>query len=127
LVYGISVMTHLTEGAQYAWLKELRRILKPGGICVLTIHGEYAFIRNLDFIHQHRQFDFMIKQFSFNGISDLINDGNLGPQLDIKRYYRSTFQISGQVEEQWSRFFKIIAFYPAGLHVAQDIVVMRKE
>jgi SAM-dependent methyltransferase len=127
LVYGISVMTHLTEGAQHAWLKELRRILKPGGICVLRTHGEYAFFRNWDFIEQHGQLDFMIKQFSFNGISDWVNDGTLGPELDMKKYYRSTFQTRGQVEEQWSRYFKVIGYYPAGLHVAQDIVVMRKE
>jgi hypothetical protein len=38
-------MTHLTEGAQYAWLKELRRILRPGGLCLLSTHGEYAFLR----------------------------------------------------------------------------------
>ena len=47
MIYGISVMTHLTEAAQFVWLKELRRLLKPGGICVLTVHGEHALVQRL--------------------------------------------------------------------------------
>jgi len=38
-VFGVSVMTHLTAEAQAAWLAELARILKPGGIALLTFAG----------------------------------------------------------------------------------------
>ena len=39
LVYAISVFTHLDEPAQQDWLAELRRVLKPGGIALVTLHG----------------------------------------------------------------------------------------
>ncbi|WP_165364141.1 MULTISPECIES: class I SAM-dependent methyltransferase [Rhodoplanes] len=39
VVYGISVLTHLTFETQYLWMCELWRILKPGGRAVLTICG----------------------------------------------------------------------------------------
>ena len=39
LIYALSVFTHLTEEAQFAWLKELKRILKPGGMLLLTFLG----------------------------------------------------------------------------------------
>ncbi|MFA5816389.1 MAG: class I SAM-dependent methyltransferase [Bacteroidales bacterium] len=39
LVYGISVFTHLSMEAHEAWLNELIRILKPGGILFITLHG----------------------------------------------------------------------------------------
>ena len=42
LLYGISVMTHLTELDQHVWLTEIARVLKPGGLAILTIHGEFA-------------------------------------------------------------------------------------
>jgi ubiquinone/menaquinone biosynthesis C-methylase UbiE len=126
MVYGISVMTHLTEGAQYAWLKELHRILKPGGICALTTHGEYAFLRHWDFLDR-RIGRLVVNQINSVGISDIIIDDLLGGQLDMKRYYRGTFQHRWQVEEQWSKFLKIVAYYPAGLDARQDIVEMRKE
>lgn len=40
VVYCFSVFTHLDERMQDAWLVELKRVLKPGGILILTIHGE---------------------------------------------------------------------------------------
>ena len=42
LVYSISLFTHLSEPAQDAWLREVRRVLAPGGVALLTIHGERA-------------------------------------------------------------------------------------
>jgi SAM-dependent methyltransferase len=43
LVYSISVLSHLDEPRQDRWLTELRRVLRPGGAALLTVHGAYAF------------------------------------------------------------------------------------
>jgi SAM-dependent methyltransferase len=40
LVYAFSVFTHMDIKAQKAWRDELRRILRPGGILLLTVHGK---------------------------------------------------------------------------------------
>jgi 2-polyprenyl-3-methyl-5-hydroxy-6-metoxy-1,4-benzoquinol methylase len=40
LVYAFSVLTHLDVDAQGAWLAEFRRILRPGGVLLLSLHGE---------------------------------------------------------------------------------------
>ena len=39
--YLISVFTHLPVSVQQAWLRELHRILKPGGYLIITLHGEH--------------------------------------------------------------------------------------
>jgi SAM-dependent methyltransferase len=39
LVYVFSVFTHLDIKAQKAWRDEFRRILRPRGILILTLHG----------------------------------------------------------------------------------------
>jgi SAM-dependent methyltransferase len=39
LVYALSVFTHLTEPLQLAWRDELRRVLRPGGLLLVTTHG----------------------------------------------------------------------------------------
>lgn len=45
LVYGISILTHLSLPAQRAWLAELKRILRPGGLAALTLQSEAALAR----------------------------------------------------------------------------------
>lgn len=40
LVYALSVFTHLPVATQFAWRDELRRILRPGGHFLLTLHGD---------------------------------------------------------------------------------------
>lgn len=39
-IYGLSVLTHLSEPMHFAWVEELHRILKPGGILIITTHGD---------------------------------------------------------------------------------------
>jgi SAM-dependent methyltransferase len=40
LVYALSVFTHLDEPLQRGWLSEFRRLLRPGGMLVLSVLGE---------------------------------------------------------------------------------------
>jgi SAM-dependent methyltransferase len=39
VVYAASVLTHLMLGSQFRWMQELWRVLRPGGIAMLTTHG----------------------------------------------------------------------------------------
>jgi SAM-dependent methyltransferase len=43
LIVNHSVFTHLDERYQDLWLAELQRIASPGGLLVLSIHGEHGF------------------------------------------------------------------------------------
>jgi len=43
LVFSSSVFTHIDEHAQDLWLAELRRVTRPGGYLLLSVHGERAF------------------------------------------------------------------------------------
>lgn len=40
LVYALSVFSHLDEVLQRGWLTEFRRLLRPGGLLVLSVLGE---------------------------------------------------------------------------------------
>jgi SAM-dependent methyltransferase len=39
-VFGISVLTHLSEKMHFAWFDELRRVTRPGGLIAVSVHGE---------------------------------------------------------------------------------------
>jgi SAM-dependent methyltransferase len=118
LLYGISVMTHLTESAQEIWLRELQRIIKPGGICVLTTRGDHLLRL------QRLRSPEVLRSLAIRGISDVDPDFNLGPKLDNSTFYRGTVQLRRQVETVWARHFEIVAYLPFGFF--QDAVVMRK-
>jgi SAM-dependent methyltransferase len=46
LVYAFSVMTHLSEELQRSWLRDVRRVLRPGGYFLFSTLGEYYASRN---------------------------------------------------------------------------------
>ncbi len=39
LIYALSVLTHMSDEAQQAWMEEFHRLLKPGGLLVFTTQG----------------------------------------------------------------------------------------
>lgn len=47
VVYALSVFTHLPQQLQSHWMSELRRVLKPGGVLVASLHGD-ATLHNLN-------------------------------------------------------------------------------
>jgi SAM-dependent methyltransferase len=51
LVYGLSVLTHMPVAAQRRWVGELARVLEPGGLLFVSLHGEWhadRFLRGAD-------------------------------------------------------------------------------
>jgi SAM-dependent methyltransferase len=40
LIYAFSVFTHLSVELAHGWLRELRRVAKPGGLIWFTVHGD---------------------------------------------------------------------------------------
>jgi SAM-dependent methyltransferase len=41
-IYSYSVFTHLSEDRQKSWMTELVRVLRPGGMVLVTVHGKRA-------------------------------------------------------------------------------------
>ena len=41
-VYALSVFTHLSDARHFEWIAELKRVIRPGGIVILTTHSDAA-------------------------------------------------------------------------------------
>jgi len=117
LSIGISIFTHLRESAQFEWLTELRRIMKPGGILLMTYHGPCEVINAKLNRKQRGRLDAL-------GIVDYPN-----PLYDAKLaesdYYRNTFHTESYLRKHWGKYFEILQLMPCQIG-PQDLAVLRK-
>ena len=80
LIYALSVFTHLDEAGQIAWIRELRRIAKPGGYILITTHGSCAvYLRRLSPAQQER---FHSGHLAIGGVGP-VGSNCLLPSLEI--------------------------------------------
>ena len=125
LVFNHSVFTHIDEVAQDAWLAELRRITKPGGLVLLTVHGERAYH---EFEAASRSVggapDVVRDVLARNGIAYSSQDGWVGGPFP--EGYHTTFHAPWYVFEHWGRYFEVRAFVPHGSLDLQDFVLLQR-
>lgn len=117
LVIGYSVFTHLTQEVQNAWLEEMKRIIAPGGLLLVTTHGDFA-IRNL--LPNKMQ-----ERCINDGFSDELKDEHYDGDAP-KNYYRGTFQTEEYTRREYGKLFEIVEYIGDGAICMQDLVLMKK-
>jgi SAM-dependent methyltransferase len=115
LVYGHSVLTHLDEQRQDAWLSELQRVTSPGGFLVLSTHGEVALCDDRWRIRE---------RLGDEGI--VFIDDVYGPEYPAPVWYQRTFHARRYVLDHWGRWFEIRAYVPGGALGVQDLVLLQR-
>lgn len=117
LIYAISVFTHLNEEFQHSWLRELRRIAKPGATIILTVHGEYD-INTLPTSYQNQ-----IHSYGFMFL--ISTTGKL--KLDkLPDFYQTAFHTQEYIRREWSTYFDVVRYLERGINNHQDAVLLRK-
>jgi len=115
LIYGLSVLTHLSEDAQFLWLEELRRVARPGGLVLLSVRGDgYT-----DSLTDEERITLRENGFVFT--ESAFWDG-LFPS-----WYNSTQHMRAYVEREFAPYFDVLAYLPegvAGRYRSQDWVAL---
>ena len=125
LVFSHSVFTHIDEHYQDEWLTELRRVVKPGGYVVLSVHGETAFTRFEEAVAGRGGDASVIRrELSTRGISFIKDDAFTGGPFPD--FYHSTFHAPWYVFEHWARWFDVAAFLPKRSMAYQDFVLLQR-
>lgn len=118
LVVGLSVLTHLDEPVQDAWLAELRRITRPGALLLLSVEGlaQMALYRTPAELRQetHRR-----------GILDTGANTQLQDVLADTSYYRNVLHAPDYIMSRWSTWFDVLDLI-GGIAGNQDLVVLRR-
>ena len=110
LIYAISVFTHLVEDLQLAWMPELKRVLRPGGLLLVTLHGE----SHLNVLSPDQREAFLAGKV-------VVARPELSGQNECSAYHPI-----GYVHETLGEGLEVIDHLPAGLATRQDVVLFRK-
>jgi SAM-dependent methyltransferase len=131
LVIVYSVFTHLDETYQDAWLAELRRLTRPDGCVVATVHGmrKWEEIRNGPMTRDQR-LEQMAEEFARRGFLHWSGDdwGAFFPD-----YYHTSFHRGDYIRARWQRWFDVVDVVEPrdtqpGDHIlfpSHDIVLLR--
>lgn len=111
-LYAISVFTHLPLDLQRGWIDEVRRVLRPGGIALITLHGTSFADRYLEGEHR-AAFDRGVPVVRYDDLAGTNGCMALHPE----RYAR---------DELFSRF-DVLEFLPQAQvpEVGQDVWIAR--
>ncbi|HEY1792025.1 MAG TPA: methyltransferase domain-containing protein [Opitutaceae bacterium] len=118
-ILGVSVFTHLREGPEKLWLRELHRIARKGAILFVTIHGPTAAARSN--VSEAAFGEWMSRGFLATG-----RNLDLAGVISDDDYYVNTLHRHSYVRKEWSRYFEIVEIVEGYIANHQDLVVMRK-
>ncbi len=112
LVYAFSVMTHLSEDLQHAWIEECRRVLKPAGYLLFSTLGEYFVGRGRLTPAERRSFE--------NGNLVVLYGRSAGSSLC------SAYHPPDYVQRELAGKFDVVTFLPAADDGRHDLHLLRK-
>jgi len=116
-VFSISVFTHLDEKMQQAWLVELHRVLRPGCLLLLTVHGEYVHSTLEESEQEILRRDGVLFVQGITGRLKL--DG-------LPDFYQAAYHTKEYIAREWSTLFELVEHVPRGINAHQDAVLLRK-
>jgi ubiquinone/menaquinone biosynthesis C-methylase UbiE len=108
-IYCISIFTHLPENLQFAWLKEISRVMKVDGTALLsTLPLEAMSKREAD------------KQAA-GGFRHPVGKGTQG----LPNTYQDSYHSREYIEAEWSKHVKIESLMEKAINNQQDLIVCR--
>lgn len=112
-VYARSVFTHLSEPLQFAWIQELNRVLKPGGIFLFTVSGDsYMTWLTPDELQRYQNGQLVVRASELAGRNEC-----------------AVYHPPQYVRRHWPRYgFEIVDFVPGGQvrYAYQDTFLAKK-
>jgi SAM-dependent methyltransferase len=138
LIYSVSTFSHFDLPTQSAWLKELFRITKPGGLVLPTIEGSRALAKianktlvdNDEIEEKLRKDGIFYKEYAW--LKDLQRRGPaLTANVDIASFlgdsYGNTIMTPEFVRQNWAvAGFEVLGISEGVIAERQDLVVLRR-
>jgi SAM-dependent methyltransferase len=125
VVTAFSVFTHI-ETFDTTWLMELRRILRPGGIAWLTIHGNRTWRDIMPTWPLYTPLTTHPDYAKYSAYRDLPEDRLVFRWAGERSYSANVFYKEAYIRQRWGRILAFKDIFPA-IPLFQDIVVLQKD
>lgn len=112
VVFSVSVFSHFDEKSESDWLSEVHRVLRPGGLFLVSTHSE-----KLRYSRPDLTFD---QHVALNATGFLFAPGGGTFKAD------STFHARRYLEEEWGKLFRLRLHREHGLAGFQDLSVWER-
>lgn len=130
--YLLSVFTHLTEAAIMAWLIDLARVMRPGGIVAITTHGYPAIdtIIGSEIHHQMYRIDAagatdLRNRLAGEGFIHLPYGEDVLKLANVGTDYGNSFIHPDYARRRWSAHLHVVDHLPGGLRGGwQDVFLL---
>lgn len=121
IIYSVSVWTHLPLNLQEPWLNEMHRILKPGGLALITTIGVYGHDRrtHLQAANYSRE-ELISAGIKYCDYEDTENIPGVG------KSYGATYQTIDYTRNHWNKKFSILDIQEGIIDNLNDLVILRK-
>jgi SAM-dependent methyltransferase len=120
LVLANSVLSHLTSAAMHAWLSEVRRILRPGGVALLSYHGDFSLA---GFCTRSPNF---VENVWKSGFNDELKAAELDAVIGDATYYRQTFMTDMAALDLFGQYFHVEDFVVGMVSRYQNVAILRR-
>jgi SAM-dependent methyltransferase len=127
---SVSVFTHMNASDCMFYLSEMKRVVKPGGYILVSLHGERALQRAWGELQVREML--CLSPSEVLGARDKICKGSgycfvpMNTHLTSENYeYGMTFVSEGFVERNWGSVFSHVRFHKAVIADFQDIAVFQ--
>jgi SAM-dependent methyltransferase len=131
--YLLSVFTHLREPATLAWMEELSRVVRPGGLVIITTHG-YPTLQTIERSTAHQKLVEISGKKAAEIALALKYDGYVyvpyRPEVqvnaNVNTEYGNSFIDPDHAKAAWSSHFEVLIHIPGDLRGWQDVYVLRR-
>jgi SAM-dependent methyltransferase len=132
LAYLLSVFSHLPEATTLAWLTDLARVTRPGGIVIVTTHGVPC-LETIIRSEPHRkmvgmaegQGEQILRELPQRGYTYLSYPAAVRQAANVGIEYGNCFVDPDFARGLWRRHFEVLEHIPGGMDGWQDIFVLR--
>ena len=125
-IYACSIFTHIGD-LEDAWLLEMRRILRPGGMLFATVHDNHTIDLILSSPPDDWKHHLTIRRLILeaDAAHGMLKSGYDIFQINVEPGNHQVFHDREFLRKRWGRLLDVVAIHPEG-HTYQTAVVLRK-